>query len=1303
MAEPEAEPLAPRADQQAVPHLHVLWGKKDISRKDVAREEIGAFVVANRYVVDDLRKNGRSFWVGVFTVFLRYRMSAKRGPCTATRGSSEESLTKPQITFLQNAIAKSPIVFFKLSEDAVGATDLVLTPQPRGGNSTFLNGTYISEALAGAPRVMGTTPRWVMLAQAVNRDNHLQNASVIALVVDSAKESELGVGKSWPYRPLGEQETHVTGSALRSLGVTPNRGRRVHLQVDMLNILSTYGPASNFTLGNSTTTAVVERLLEGAGLNVSGVVPVDIGDAIRRFGLLEASRAAFPEPVRLSNRELLRAANLYPPGNTTVLLNLTALTAGTALSRFVAAPNGTAPTPTPPPRLLPLQPLLRAAGLNVSTNANVTVEPAPAPPALQLLPSTTALPLSTLLDAAGLDPEGSTAVNVTDLLARASGTLLVNASQIVELIAPVVRRALNVSLEHAVVDGVESPSGKYSGALGSVALLELDWVRASLEKFLKGAVGVLDLTALDANSTGPALLAAPLQRAVYDRLQGVASGFDLRQRALLQIVQMNERVTTYTKNQAGMDADLIHFTNEVALRIGVDYAADYTLPVALTLKSTLFIRLFLDQIFNAVTAVLVFLGALLIYALLLSDVEHKTFDYGMLRALGMRHHVLVELLLLQSTWFALPGVALGLLAAFLLTIPTVRVIENVFSYSIPFNLEQPAVTYGVVLGLLMPLLANVGPIRRALSRTLRDALDIYHQSFSEVTVRMMRLEELGLSLLQTAVAVLLIVIGFVVYYLIPYAFTFGDLPLFFTLLIFILLGMLAGLAMASLAVQPRLERLVLLCILWGPERRFGTLVRKNLAAHRNRSTKTAAMFTVSIAFIVFAGAMFSLQSASFGENIRALVGADISVQALKAGPGADLNETALDGLLRAEAARAGGPVAAWTWLTQDMSDLPLVDAVYVSSLAGTPELRTGLVGLQATFLDAAYPRYFVPASTVPGPYRTVEGVLDVPGSLSTSPTVYSAADIPPSPIAGVRSGVPAADTKKAYGSVTDAIVMEGVRPEIGASSATFLKLKLEGAAEADGLVGSWLATARCFARKVPGFFFTSYRTLARTASTVLISEERYTAMLLEIYEAAFSENRTESVKRLPEGRAPKGALLVRLRPGATAGDRDGLINAIKVLVPSEVGTVTDTTGTVDSTKTASDLMLVFFNVVAVITITLCFFILWLSFTANVRENSWQLGVLRAVGVTAGQVARVFVYEAVCVVVACVASGTAVGLLVAVTLTLQFGLFTELPLAFDFPGALFALVVLLSLAAALLGSWLATRKFTAMEITRAMRG
>ncbi len=71
-----------------------------------------------------------------------------------------------------------------------------------------------------------------------------------------------------------------------------------------------------------------------------------------------------------------------------------------------------------------------------------------------------------------------------------------------------------------------------------------------------------------------------------------------------------------------------------------------------------------------------------------------------------------------------------------------------------------------------------------------------------------------------------------------------------------------------------------------------------------------------------------------------------------------------------------------------------------------------------------------------------------------------------------------------------------------------------------------------------------------------------------------------------------------------------------------------------------------------------------------RENSREFGVLRAIGLTANQVARVYLYEAATVVLTSFFMGTCIGLGIAISLTLQFNLFTEMPLNFAFPYFLF---------------------------------
>lgn len=146
----------------------------------------------------------------------------------------------------------------------------------------------------------------------------------------------------------------------------------------------------------------------------------------------------------------------------------------------------------------------------------------------------------------------------------------------------------------------------------------------------------------------------------------------------------------------------------------------------------------------------------------------------------------------------------------------------------------------------------------------------------EVTVQVQKLANLGLSAPQTSLAIMLVVIGFVTFYLLPLAFVFQNFSLFLGILTGILMGMVLGLSLVSMSLQSTLERALLwLCLSFTPDRRMRTVVRKNLTGHRDRNRKTAYMITISVSFLLFSGTMFTLQTNSLASTVSMALGSDI--------------------------------------------------------------------------------------------------------------------------------------------------------------------------------------------------------------------------------------------------------------------------------------------------------------------------------------------------------------------------------------------------------------------------------------------
>jgi len=54
---------------------------------------------------------------------------------------------------------------------------------------------------------------------------------------------------------------------------------------------------------------------------------------------------------------------------------------------------------------------------------------------------------------------------------------------------------------------------------------------------------------------------------------------------------------------------------------------------------------------------------------MIADVEEKTFEMGMLRALGLRTVSIVQLIILQSMLFSVPGIIIGIIISAILNVP----------------------------------------------------------------------------------------------------------------------------------------------------------------------------------------------------------------------------------------------------------------------------------------------------------------------------------------------------------------------------------------------------------------------------------------------------------------------------------------------------------------------------------------------------------------------------------------------------------------------------------------------------------
>lgn len=156
----------------------------------------------------------------------------------------------------------------------------------------------------------------------------------------------------------------------------------------------------------------------------------------------------------------------------------------------------------------------------------------------------------------------------------------------------------------------------------------------------------------------------------------------------------------------------------------------------------------------------------------------------------------------------------------------------------------------------------------------------------------------------------------------------------------------------------------------------------------------------------------------------------------------------------------------------------------------------------------------------------------------------------------------------------------------------------------------------------------------------------------------------------------------------------------------------------------------FFVFATFVVMIICFFSLVSSMYTNIVEQTKEIAILRAIGMKVLWLMRIYVEEAFIIIFSCTSlwqsmhcppscrsppvfvsdagvcaaslMGMIIGVIVGWTMAIQRALFTQLPIAFQFPWTVFVLVFGLSVVFAFLSSLGPARRILRMSIIESLR-
>jgi len=905
---------------------------------------------------------------------------------------------------------------------------------------------------------------------------------------------------------------------------------------------------------------------------------------------------------------------------------------------------------------------------------------------------------------------------------------------------------LDMNLEFVVKAVIAAPDGKWSEELGGVMLIESQfvehYVRRQLGPQLDRVVMVLQSInylvqhfeaerAASIEGAAEALITASMaieeehraHPAKYQRISALLSRFEINHFAQFTILNAAQRLSIYQRNYQDIGTLLCRLGSRM-----MDALQSLDLTVAAPILSTMeilsFIKLLLNSLMTSMSSIVAVLSSIIIYCLMIIDVENGVYESGVLRSIGMRKSSLIWILNMKSLLFCIPGIAGGLILSHLLHIFAADAIAEYVSVPPHYLLSFASMAVAsFFFGLSIPLLSGIVPLRKALSATLSSSLNNVLTGDSViVNVIHRNSSKYGFNAATTAMATLLITISFVCLYLIPYFVVSGNFPAFFTVFDLIFLGLLFGEGILALLVQNRLDHLICSALMgWGPQKKLRFLVHKNLNAHKRRNNKTGIMIILSSAFIVFNGCMVVLQRSNFNTLFTVLSGADIVFHSMSHSK--PLPEREIRGLLDANKALSVSPqfgarrrivedytFKTWTIELQTDSAGKVVggDRFTFGPLGRdfATTVANRLVGVEENYCSVAYCAEFLvvtdtaesvssdPAfptlSDRPGVPDPVKGLYyRYNQSLRASPAPDIA--VPPE---GVLSGhfrsrhderameISKRALNETYGTRINLVMATAMKSACGVDSEMALKVNARYHRNSAHFHVVRFAASPVIASKLPGFYFSAHSQVA-PMMTALASLPEFDYLLETV------RNHSSGGERARDGEFPfhlkKQQLLIRMKNGSLQQDRTEIVDAVSALCDTDYILITDTKKTIEGVVKTTNLLSIFFSAVAVLTMFLCFFISFISFRQNVNENVYQFGVLRSIGISSLSIVCLFVFESITITLSSLALGTAIGITQSVLITLQSQILTENIFEFEFPLRLYLVLVGASTAIAVASS------------------
>ena len=261
--------------------------------------------------------------------------------------------------------------------------------------------------------------------------------------------------------------------------------------------------------------------------------------------------------------------------------------------------------------------------------------------------------------------------------------------------------------------------------------------------------------------------------------------------------------------------------------------------------------LYIGLISNIVIILFITIATLLIYSLLMNSVETKTYEFGVMRMVGLSRRGLILLVATQAIFFTMPAI----IASFILSVPVLAGVYtfkegSAFGYGAAPIPSFSSILIALAIGLVIPAISSIIPMQRLLANNLSESLNSHSRKLTGFMITFYDVRKGNHSIL-VLFGGISVIFGTSLYYFLPKAFLMLNFSLLLNLFFMILSGFLLGLTLLVNNLQGLLEQTLSRLLLFWEAKAMQAVLHKNLAAHKSKNNLTSIIYSLTLGCIIF--------------------------------------------------------------------------------------------------------------------------------------------------------------------------------------------------------------------------------------------------------------------------------------------------------------------------------------------------------------------------------------------------------------------------------------------------------------------